>query len=214
MKKALVLVCSLLFYSTTFAQQCETYAKELFHMLPKDFPKTINCTDSNNQKQGWWIEYRTYPNPVRASHFCSNKNYVDAYNYGEYKNGVKIGDWKRVSNVHSIYVADIENYHLGKDTTLITSYNPLRGNVEWTKYYNADSSIICFTKYLNKEGRQIQLKYNRKLTNNSLYVAEYKGHILRKFELHTIDAVFDQIGLLVGDEMEEVDRGIFKQNEE
>lgn len=214
MKKIQLLICSMLLCLVSSAQQCETYAKELFHMLPKDFPKTVNCIDSNNQKQGWWIEYRMLHNPLHGFNIYPRGNYVEAYNYGEYKNDHKIGHWKRVSNVHSIYVADIENYYLGQDTILITSYNPLRGNVEWTKYYNADSSIICFTKYLNKEGRQIQLKYNRKLTNDSLYVAEYKGYILRKFELHTIDVVFDQIGLLVGDEMEKVDEGIFKQNEE
>ncbi|WP_317897447.1 hypothetical protein [Aurantibacillus circumpalustris] len=146
----------------TFSQTCQDYNRKLFYSLPKNFPDKINCKDDKGNKQGWWIYYEKSYRTKYIPNEGDSGEYVSSYNYGQFKNNIKIGDWTTVMNVHQIYDLRVDNYYYGKDTILIKSGYWGGGWFESTTYYNADSSIIKYKVIYDKETKEICIDCNRR----------------------------------------------------
>lgn len=146
----------------TFSQTCHAFNKNLFHSLPENFPDTINCADEKGNKQGWWIHYDKSYTPKSIPNVSDSGEYVRSYDYGQYKNNIKIGNWTTVMNVHSIYDLRVDNYYYGKDTILIKSGYWAGGWRESTTYYNADSSIIKYKVIYDDGTKDICIECNKR----------------------------------------------------
>ncbi|MDO9512959.1 MAG: hypothetical protein Q7J34_14495 [Bacteroidales bacterium] len=140
MKIQIQILVFLIFTSNLISAQCEAFNKSLFHMLPDTVPNNINCIDSIDQKQGWWIDYTLRYNPIDKPDVLAKGDYVENYSYGKYKDNLKIGDWISVANVHLIYRTRTDNYYYSEDTIMIISGFEQAGWNESILYFNADSS--------------------------------------------------------------------------
>jgi hypothetical protein len=173
----------------TFSQTCDDFNKKLFHSLPKNFPAKINCKDDMGKKQGWWINYKKSYRPKFIPNEGDSGEYVNSYDYGQFKNNFKIGDWTTVMNVHQIFDARVDNYYYGKDTILIKSET---WTTESTTYYNADSSIIKYKAIYDKGTKEICIDCNSQ--NNkleSICKMTYKNKLIKTFPRYKFDVERD-----------------------
>jgi hypothetical protein len=132
------------------AQNCEVLDRQLFHALPKEIPKKINCLDSLGNKQGWWVDYSKKHNAIAQPDFLDTGIYVERYSYGLFKNNKKIGTWKLVNNVHLIYEEQESIYiYNNQSSTVHTRF--LGENRDVIMNYNNDSTIIKAYSIFNKE---------------------------------------------------------------
>lgn len=191
MKIQILIVIFLVFTNIiTNAQQCEDFDKGLFHMLPDNFPKQINCIDSSGLKQGWWIKYKIEYNPVDRPDELAKGNYVNDYSYGKYKDNIKIGEWIWIENVHLIYETRIDNYYYSKDTILITSGFGEGGWNETTLYFNSDSSIIKSTSLSPNEKFPICIECNKEGVIGKECTMIYRNEKVKKFPYEQFDMEF------------------------
>ena len=185
-----------------FAQNCESYNRKLFHMLPKNFPDKINCIDSLGNKQGWWLVYKIDYNPpdqyLRRT-VIDTGEYVDAFVYGQYFNNHRIGDWMIVDNVHLIYESLYAKYSWSNDTTKIAEIGDDMIFKETIMWYNSDKSISKHKVILNHtdtlciECNSIQCKMT------------YKNVLIKEFLPKDFDFEFENALILYKKEMKQID---------
>jgi hypothetical protein len=192
MIKTLILIVTILTFTPILvtAQNCEDFDKSLFHMLPDTFPNKINCIDSLERKQGWWINYTLKYNPIDKPDELAKGNYVESYSYGKYKNNLKIGEWISVANAHLVYVLRRDNYYYSEDTVLITSGFANGGWNESTLYFNADSTIIKSTSLSPNEKFPICIECNRNGEKGKECIMTYRNETIKFFSFDHFDMEF------------------------
>lgn len=166
-----------------YGQKCETFDRELFHMLPEQFPDTVNCVDKNEQKQGWWLIYKIKHNPINIPDELEKGDYVKNYSYGQYKDDRKIETWKLVENVHQVYERKIDRFYYSKDSIVINSAYADQGWHETKTFYNADSSIIQYSHLLPKEKYPIVINCDKTLPTGKGCIMTYRETELKKFPI-------------------------------
>lgn len=162
MDKILILIFSISLFQV-HGQNCETFEKVLFHALPDEFPDTINCVDSIGEKQGWWLNYKVKYNEADRPDELEKGDYVERYSFGRYNDNRKVGIWKSVENVHQVYVSRVDSFFYGNDSTIHISNYMDGGRNETKTYFNADSSIIRYTHFLQDMIDSILIECDREL---------------------------------------------------
>jgi hypothetical protein len=178
MKKIAVLLLFVIISKFSIAQSCESFDKSLFHMLPIDFPKKINCIDSKGQKQGWWIIYNIKFNPEDIPDVLKKGNYVDSYEYGKYENNLKTGKWLTINNVHLIYISKEESYNYEGDSIIVNIDN---GKWKSRVCYNEDSTIIKSKIISIEDIYPIHIFCDERNQSNRECIIKYRGKILKHF---------------------------------
>jgi len=198
MSKPFLLLCISLYSAfNLFGQSCERYDKTLFNMLPDDFPDEINCIDSAGVKQGWWIKYKVEYNPVEMPDNLTKGNFVGSFNYGKYKDGKRIGDWKTINNRHVIYEVENKNYYYSSDTVLITlTKASLNTKIN---YFNADSSIMIITE------PPYTVEFNKNKYGNSICVLKHNNHIIHQMPAKYFDVAIDYADVHLKDKIKKLD---------
>ena len=188
----------LLFCSSAHApgQNCEVFDRALFHMLPKEVPDKINCTDSLGRRQGWWILYDLSYRNIDSN---SQGVYVDHYKIGKYGDDKRIGVWKTFSIG---WEQQVDSYYYSKDTIRVYSAIGWYEKVEY-EAVGLDSSTISGrrTKYdrLTNTTDTISLYCNKKANTCNLF---HKKELIRTFPFSRHDIVFDMAFTLVEAERE------------
>lgn len=174
-----------------FAQNCETFNRELFRMLPKDVPNEINCVDSLGRKQGWWIYYKIEYNPDDIPDVQKKGYYVYDYYCGKYNENKKTGEWIRVNNNHLIYISMTESYYYSRDTILVNyeGFIDRRSSL----YFNNDSTIINFFSvddyYKDTICIECRRKNNKVVNNCKLY---YQNKLMKSFPYKNLEFEIDK----------------------
>ena len=181
--KAALAILLLLIIGQTYSQTCEELDRKLLHGLPNDFPNNINCKDIKGNKQGWWIIYSKSYNKKYKPDVLDTGIYVDEYSYGKFEDNKRIGKWKYINNVHSIYEYQTESYSYDKDTIIFKSDDGREARV----YYSPDSSIIkaitiicCETKD-TRDTICIECNKKKRQTNNCRMT--YKNKLIKEFSI-------------------------------
>ena len=174
-----------------FGQKCEEYDRNLFHMLPEDFPTLINCKDSKGRKQGLWIHYKIQHGSYDIPDLLEKGGYVDNYSYGKYRDDIKVGEWLSVANVHQIFVTRSDIYYYSEDTILITSEYADYGWNKSSIYYNADSSIIESISLAPKKEFPVCIKCDKKRLKNEECIMTYRNSVIKYFPFDLFDIEFD-----------------------
>jgi hypothetical protein len=164
-----------------FGQSCDSFNRDLFHMLPSEFPDTVNCVDENGHKQGWWLIYKVKYNPIDKPDELEKGDYVERYSYGKYQNNRKVETWKVVENVHLIYECRIDNFFYSKDSTLIKSTYADGGWNETTTFFNSDSTEIKYSHVLPKVEYPLIITCDKKLPNDQQCQTTYRENELKVF---------------------------------
>ena len=168
-------------------QNCDSFDRGLFHMLPSEFPDTVNCIDENGHKQGWWLVYKVKYNPIDKPDELAKGDYVERYFYGIYQKNRKIGTWKYVENVHQVYVHRIDSFFYSKDSTIISSeYADGGWNVTKT-YFNSDSSIIEYSHLLPREDYALIIKCDQSLPIDKQCKLIYRGEEIKAFPTNRLE---------------------------
>ena len=181
----LIFACALI-----TAQQCEELNENLFHMPLDTFPSNINCVDSLERKQGWWIDYTLKYNSIDKPDELINGGYVKSYSYGKYKDNCKVGEWISVANVHLIYITRKDNYYYADDTILITSGFSRGGWNESELYFNTDSSIIKSISLTPDEKFPICIECNKSGKLRKECTMTYRNEKIKEFSYDQFDFEF------------------------
>lgn len=182
--KVLIAFCLILFSQDVISQICESYNRNLFHLLPGDFPDCINCKDNFGKKQGWWIHYSVGYNSVWRPDVHDTGEYVPDYKYGMYKDDTKIGVWRTINNVHNIFELRLDTFYYSTDTILIRSGYFDAGWKRSTLYYNTDSSIIRYRLSYDKGIKNICIECDEnKNPNTDNCVLTYRNKRIKTFPL-------------------------------
>lgn len=140
--KFFIFFISVFIATTACAQTCEKLDRNLLHFLP-EVPDTINCKDSFGKKHGWWVYYKVLYNDNRYDTPEEDTgNHVQDYYYGKYKDGRKIGTWKKMNNVHLIYTIRTDSHFYNVDTLRVESL--LASKQKSTRIYIGDSAIKAY----------------------------------------------------------------------
>src|SRR6056297_3368169 len=166
MRKTFILIFSIALLQA-HGQSCETFERDLFHVLPEQFPDTINCVDSIGRKQGWWLNYKVKYNPVDRPDELAKGDYVERYSYGQFKNNRKVGTWQTVENVHLIYESRVDSFFYSNDSTIHITYNSYSGFHKIETHFNSDSTIISYTHFLPQVKNPIEIECNKNLTSEN-----------------------------------------------
>jgi hypothetical protein len=127
-------------------------------------PDDINCIDAQGRRQGWWIAYKVHYNPKRIPDELDSGNYVDHYTFGEYQNNKKTGAWKKIENVHQVYIRRVDSFYYSGDTARVVSNYMDGGFVSSRVEYIKDSSIINSVTYNEKDTVYINCKKKKDCT--------------------------------------------------
>ena len=171
------------------SQSCETFNRKLFHGLTKECPDTINCTDSNGLKQGWWIHYqlkhKTSDIPAILSKGLDVKKsseveYVDGYSIGIYKDNHKNGTWMSMANRLDDNFLRSDIYYYAKDTNIVKSYIGSFPDI-LTLYFNSDSSIVKSMTQKFFDNDVVCISCNKNDSSENQCIMTYKNNIISKF---------------------------------
>jgi hypothetical protein len=165
--------------------------RPLFNMLPSEVPDSINFTDQNGIKQGWWIYYSIKYCPSDIPDQQSKGDFVPEYTYGKYKNGRKIGNWKRISNLHLIYPISEEDYEYYGDTVRITSWSPKSTIVV---VHNQDSTLLMSEILVTKEKYSIIIKCSKLKGQCEM---TYRGKLIKSFSISDFEIEQEAASLMV-----------------
>lgn len=179
-----ILICG-----STISQTCEKFNRELFSSLPDNFPDSINCKDRSEKKQGWWIYYKVFYNPVDRQDELAKGDYVPEYIYGQYKNDIKIGEWRTVKNMHQIYDQRIDKYYYSKDTVLVKSWFAQDGFNESEILYLQDGLFIKSTSLSANEKFPICIECSKKQGN---CIMTYRNEFIKVFPFENFESEFER----------------------
>jgi hypothetical protein len=188
-KRVIATLIFFLVLGSTISQTCEKYNRKLFHSLPDNLPDSINCKDKLGRKQGWWIYYKVFYNPVDKPDELEKGDYVPDYIYGQYKDDIKIKDWHTVNNVHQIYDQREDEYHYSKDTTLIKSWFAQGGFNESVILYLKDSTIIKSTSLCADEKHPICIECDKKKETCTM---TYRNKFIKVFPFENFASEFER----------------------
>lgn len=189
-KQVIILLALLLLNNRAEAQYCEELDRTLFPMLPADIPQKINCRDSADLRQGWWLEYRIQHNTMDNSNGTSKNNYVESYTYGKYKDDIKIGDWVMVVSRPSPHIKRHDLYYYASDTFLIKSGFRENGWNESSIYYNSDSSIIKSTSLVAGDIFPICIECEKYKMKDDQCIMTYRNNKIKQFPLNQFEFEF------------------------
>ena len=198
-------------FSQAFSQTCEKYNRKLFHILPDSIPDSINCKDIYGNKQGWWIYYTVQYNPTDKPDELEKGDFVQDYVYGQYRDDIKIGEWRTIENVHQIYERRLDTYYYSSDTNLIMSRFLNGGSNESMLYYNSDSSIIKYTNVYDKGLKDICIECNKNNTPSSTNCTmTYRKKLIKTFPYNQFEIELDKSYFMYGREKAIIDKAYDK----
>ena len=192
-----------------YAQNCEAFDRELFHILPNKMPDEINCLDSNGQRQGWWIIYQKYFSDKTIPYQCVEGYNVDRYSFGQYKDNKRVGDWEYIENVHLVYPKKIEHYSYYKDSMSITTTRFMSDD-KIVMSLKEDSKIIRYT-FQNNQEYPITIFCNKKSKNDTPCSIIYRNEVFKQFPIEELDFQVDNYDHLYQRERILIDRKRTKQ---
>lgn len=168
-------------------QNCETYNRNLFKILPSELPDTLNCTDTNGKKQGWWLIYEIKMNPARIPDELEEGEYVESYSFGKYLEDKKIGAWKTVQNVHQIYISRTDSFiYRPGSTTIISGYFEGGWNVE--KVTSSDDGRVIELTYQAQDSEfPIQIFCNKDKPTDKQCTVNYRGQSISTFPFENFE---------------------------
>jgi hypothetical protein len=184
--KYIIFLLTLLSVCTTHAQPCEQFDRKLFHALRPEVPDNINCRDSLDRKQGWWIDYKIDYNSTFLPDELDTGYYVDQYTYGQYKNDQKTGRWITVNNVHMIYESKVDSfYNTGKVAGVWSKRPREKSFLE----YSTDS-IFINALYIEERDTVYFSCDKRRPKKECACETRYHGKTVKQFPLADFDIEF------------------------
>jgi len=192
-----------------FSQTCEEYNKALFGFLPKDPPKQINCKDEKGKKQGWWIFYTKSYRPISIPNEGDSGEFVKTYQYGQFIDNRRIGDWKTVTNVHQVFEQRVDSYYYGRDTVLIKSGFYDGGWCESITCYNSDSSTIKHKVTYDNNSKTIFIACDRRKNKYSVSCKmTYRNQIIKTFAHDKFELESEKATFMYDRELKQIDKNI------
>lgn len=182
MKKSLTFISIFFICNAGFSQTYDSIANVYF----QNDSTPINFTDSLGQKQGFWVDYKTYK-LIEYSHNKFDARNTRAYKLaqGYYKNDEKSGHWEYFQ-VPAQYTDAIktENYH--EDGSIEEWKN------EFTTftYFSKDSTLVYSKVIYNRDTIFINCK------NKTTCVASVNRKELLRFEFADLD--YEQTRIYLG----------------
>ena len=156
-------------------------------MLPAEVPNQINCLDSLNQKQGWWIDYKIQYNPTKIPEALDSGYYVDHYQCGEYLNNEKIGVWRKIQNVHQISWYRIDSFIETPDYKLVITDFPNGIKEEKFELLNNDTLEYYSKVFTRKSNFPFEISCIKKESPQNQCTTKFKGVVLNVFPLENLD---------------------------
>ncbi|MGL1886200.1 MAG: hypothetical protein OCD76_06770 [Reichenbachiella sp.] len=164
--------------------------RDIYHVSSEIAPLDlleINCLDEQGVNQGWWIHHPA----------SKNDSLIDWFTIGKYQDGIKIGTWSTIENVHQIYTRRTTEYIRTSDSTGISVSEP---NGTFSIIYSVDSSFVQATRTIAEIN--YPLKTECALTNSkNECTMTYRGEELSTFSSEylksTLYSAFEQHSRIV-----------------
>ena len=182
MKKSLTFISIFLICNAGSSQTYDSMANVYF----QNDSTLINFTDSLGQKQGFWVEYKTY-RLIESSHTIFDARNTRAYKLaqGSYKNNKKSGLWEYFKGPEcAINTYKTENYFEDR------SIEEWKNDFTTYTYFSSDSNHVSSTVFYERDTIFIHCE-------NKLHcVATVNGKELKVFEYADLD--YEQFRIYLG----------------
>ncbi len=205
MIRSLILFLTITIFQVN-GQNCETYKRNLFKLLPSELPDTLNCTDTNGKKQGWWLVYEVKINPARIPDELEAGEYVESYSLGKFLEDRKVGTWKTVQNVHQIFISRTDSFiYEPGSTTIISGYFDGGWNREEVTYSN-DGKRMELTHQGADSEFPIQVICDKSMPLDKQCTVNYRGQNITTFSFENFEIEKDFLWTKYVRERNEIDR--------